>query len=291
MPSSRNPAPTQLLESSDHSGRSREHFRKTDESGPPTPAQSSLLDNNLIGHTVAGGKVISHGGASPPIPSPRKYYIQILNAELPTSFPRSSDVRPQLKPMTAIRNSAEVHLRRISQGVPRDPQRVLTAAFTTIDYLDCIKNLARWRIDPQAYINGLDQVGSRLSVLASDPLTPFLRQILDTLSPELGIYKRCLRALGEVCGIYGLLPASHFLPPGLTTVHKRPFASGSFADLWKARSMDNQVFAVKRIRIYEVDNLSDVNKVLQPCCLVPTRISHRKTVPRNTAKRLSSAGE
>jgi len=190
-----------------------------------------------------------------------KYYMQMLSAEHPTSFPRSSDVRPQLKSMAATSTSAAVYLRRISQGVPRDPQRVLTAAFTAIDYLDCIKNLPRWQIDPQAYINGLDQVGSRLSVVVSDPLTPLLRQILDILSPKLVIYKRCLRALRKACGIYGLLPASHILLPGLTTVHKRPFASGGFADVWRARSRDNQAFAVKHIRIYEVDNLEDVKKV------------------------------
>lgn len=193
--------------------------------------------------------------------------------------------------MAATRNSAADHLRRISRGVPRDPQRVLTAAFTATDYPDCIRNLAQLQIDPQAYINGLDQVGSRLSVLVSDPLTPLLHQILDTLSPELDIYKRCLRALRKACGIYGLLPASHFLPPGLTTVNKRPYASGGFADVWKARSRDNQAFAVKCLRIYEVDNLVEMNKVLRLCCQAPTRISHCKTAPRNTAKRLSFAEE
>jgi len=197
----------------------------------------------------------------------------------------------QTRTMTAPRNSAAVHLRRISEGVPRDPQQVLTAAFTAIDYLDCIKNLARWQIDPQAYINGLDQVGSRLSVLVSDPLTPLLHQILDTLSPELDIYKRCLRALRKTCGIYGLLPASHFLSPEFIVVNKRPFASGGFAEVWKVRSRDNQTFAVKRLKIHEVDSLADMNKVLRLCCSVPTRISYWKTTPRDTAKRLSSASE
>ena len=193
--------------------------------------------------------------------------------------------------MAAPRDSAVVHLRRISKGVPRDPQQVLTAAFTAIDYQDCINNLAQWHIDPQAYINGLDQVGSRLSMLVGDPLTPVLRQILDTLSPESDIYKRCLRALRKVCGIYGLLPTSHHMPSGLTTVNKRPFASGGFADVWKARSRDNRTFAVKCIRIYEVDNFGDVTKVLRFRYPALIRISHWKSFPRDTAKRWSSAGE
>ena len=192
-----------------------------------------------------------------------KYRIQMLSAEDSTSFQRPSNLYPQSRPMAAPRNSAVAHLRRISQGVPLDPQQVLTAAFTAIDYQDCIKNLPKWRIDPQAYIDGLDQVDSRLSVLVNHPLTPVLRQILDTLSSNSDIYKRCLRALRKACGIYGLLPVSHLLPPGLTTVSKRAFASGGFGDVWKARSRDNHLFAVKRIRIYEVDNLEDVTKVLR----------------------------
>lgn len=192
--------------------------------------------------------------------------------------------------MAATRDSAAAHLRRVSQGVPQDPQQVLTAAFTAIDYSDCIKNLPRWQVDPQAYINGLDQVGSHPSVLFSDRLTPLLYQILDTLSPELDIYRHCLRALVKVCGIYGLLPTSYIVPPGLTVVNKRPFASSIHAGVWKARNMDNCYFAVKHIYVYEVDDLMDLTGVLRICYSVPVRISHRRIVPRNTAGRLSSPG-
>jgi hypothetical protein len=68
--------------------------------------------------------------------------------------------------------SASAHLSRISKRTvsSQDARQVLTAAFTATDYLDCLKNLAGCRIDPQAYIDGLDQVGSRLSMLASSPL-------------------------------------------------------------------------------------------------------------------------
>ena len=43
-----------------------------------------------------------------------------------------------------------------SQGI----DQVLTALFGTEDYLDCIKNLRARNIDPVAYINSLDKVGS-----------------------------------------------------------------------------------------------------------------------------------
>ena len=87
------------------------------------------------------------------------------------------------------------------------------------------------------------------------------------------IRKRSLRALRKACGIYGILPVSHLVPPGLTTTGRRPFASGGFADVWKARNAGNQTFAVKRIRIYEVDNLEDMKKVLRICYSMPEKFS------------------
>ena len=70
-----------------------------------------------------------------------------------------------------MRDSASVHLRLIAQGEPLDdPQQVLIAAFTALDYPDCIGNLTRWQIDPQAYLDGLDQVVP-VCLLASSSLT------------------------------------------------------------------------------------------------------------------------
>ena len=43
-----------------------------------------------------------------------------------------------------------------SQGI----DQVLTVIFDAKDYLDCIKNLRERNIDPLAYINNLDKVGS-----------------------------------------------------------------------------------------------------------------------------------
>ena len=81
------------------------------------------------------------------------------------------------------------------------------------------------------------------------------------------------------------------MPPGLATTNKRPFAAGGFADVWKARSRDGQAFAVKNIRVYEVDNLENMKKVLQVCYSVSVSISHWNFVPRVTARRLLSASE
>ena len=59
------------------------------------------------------------------------------------------------------RRSASIPLSLISQNVvsPRDARRVLTDAFTADDYLECIADLTKLDVDPQAYIDGLDRVG------------------------------------------------------------------------------------------------------------------------------------
>ena len=171
------------------------------------------------------------------------------------------------------RRSASAHLSRISQrNVSRqDAQQVLTAAFTADDYPACIKDLNGRNIDPQAYIDGLDQVSSCPSMFTSSTLTGVPHQITDILPTGSEIYNRCLRALRKTCGIYGLLPSSHHMPQGLTLVtsgeFKRPFASGGFSDVWRARNENGQLFAIKHIRTYEVDNQEHMRKVLQVCHL------------------------
>lgn len=165
------------------------------------------------------------------------------------------------------RRSASEHLSRISKNKvpPQDAQGVLTAAFEVDDYVDCIRNLIRWEIDPQAYVNGLDQVCSRLSMHMGSMLMAVPHQIINVLSPGSGIYYRCLRVLRQTCGIYGILPTSYLMGQGPTLVTtgtmRRPFASGGFSDVWKARNDDGQIFAIKQLRTYESHGLQHVKKV------------------------------
>jgi len=193
------------------------------------------------------------------------------------------------------RRSASVNLSLISQKrvAPQDAQEVLTTAFSAHDYIDCIKNLTGWQIDPQAYVDGLDQVCSRLSMLV-DILTVVPHQMINTLEPGSEVYYRCLRALRKTCGIYGMLPASFRMPQGLILVTtgkmKRPFASGGFSDVWRARDDDGHIFAIKNLRTYETDDFTHVKKVPR-VCHTALSISHRSSIPRNTAKRSPSASE
>lgn len=161
---------------------------------------------------------------------------------------------------------APVHLSLIAKKEvpPQDAQRVLIAAFTAKDYLDSIKNLNGCNIDPQTYIDGLDQASSRLPILTRNTLTAVPSQIIDTLPQGSEIYHRALRALRKACGIYGILPSSHLISEGLTLITvgrmKRPFASGGFSDVWKARNNADHFFAIKQLRVYMVDDLARMKK-------------------------------
>lgn len=139
---------------------------------------------------------------------------------------------------------------------------MLTNAFTAKDYPECIKDLPGRRIDPQAYIDGLDQ-------------------IIDNLPAGSAIFYRAVRALRKVCGIYGLLPYSHIISRGLTLVNsgqaKRPFASGGFSDVWKAMN-SGRPYAIKQLRTYEVDNIEKVKKRYCKEVIICRRIRHENVL-------------
>ena len=181
----------------------------------------------------------------------------------------TSVVQPMrtMTPAKTPRKSALHPLFRISQNTvpPRDSEQVLTDAFKADDYFDCIENLPGWKIDPQGYIDGLDQVCAYLSGLTGCTLIAIPRKLIRTLEPGSEIYPRSLRALRRTCGIYALLPTSHLISERLSLVGarkmQRPFASGGNFDLWKARNDGGQIFAIKQLRTYEVDDLQHMKKV------------------------------
>ena len=174
-----------------------------------------------------------------------------------------------MAPAKTPRRSASTHLSLISHNTvsPRDAQQVLVAAFTADDYFECIEHLEGQGIHPQAYIDGLDRVGPHLLPLKNSTLTLIPRQLIDIFEPGSEIFHRSLRALRKTCGIYGLLPTSHQVSEPLTLITprgiKRPFASGGSSDVWKARNDGGQIFTVKQLRTYEVDDLRHVKKVIR----------------------------
>jgi len=197
---------------------------------------------------------------------------------------------------TKTEESASVHLTRISKKEvsPQDARGVLMAAFTARDYIKCIDDLKSLQIDPQAYIDGLDQVWFRPPILVGTMLITVPHQVISELPPGSEMYYRSLRALRKTCGIYGILPASFCMPQELTLVTtgkmKRPFASGGFSDVWKARDKNGRIFAIKHLRTYETDDLTRMKKVLR-VCYSTSRYFSWSPLPRCTAKRSPSAGE
>jgi len=93
--------------------------------------------------------------------------------------------------------------------------------------------------------------------------TTIWRQIIDSIRADTDLQRRCIRALRKTCGLYGILPTSYVVPFTLTKPGNRPFASGGFADVWRLTDEEtqDQVFAVKSLRVYEVDPVEKINKV------------------------------
>jgi len=168
---------------------------------------------------------------------------------------------------------------------PQEITRTLTDALAAKDYFTCVKSLKNVDIDPQEYIDGLDQVRSRSVIsLAALRSWTLAYQAIDILSPESDIHERCVRELSTVCGIYGLLPESHKVNSILTT-SQHAVASGGYSDIWKAVNKTGEYFAVKVLRMYE-DSAAQVKKVgdLLGYLLIRGSLTGRNF--RNIARRL-----
>ena len=89
------------------------------------------------------------------------------------------------------------------------------------------------------------------------------RQIIDSLQGDPDLQKRCIRALRKTCGLYGILPTSHTIPFTLTKLGQRPFESKVSTDVWRFTDEKNQdqVFAVKSLRVCKADPIEWYNKV------------------------------
>ena len=68
----------------------------------------------------------------------------------------------EVQPVAAQAVSTSTSLMKVVEwdGMSQDINQVLATTFEAEDYLDCIKNLQTWNIDPQSYINNLDKVSS-----------------------------------------------------------------------------------------------------------------------------------
>ena len=210
-------------------------------------------------------------------PYPVMYHMVSFESHHIVSASSGTLPHRRIYPM-AQASPVHIYLDLISQNAvsSRDAPRILTAMFDAKGYDNYIENLDKLGIHPQAYIDGLDRVSScPLGVFSSATLTLVPQQILDTLNIQSQIYRRGLRALRKTCGIYGLLPSSYTVSGELTLVTtghmRRPFASGGYSDVWKAFDCEGHIFAIKQLRVYLVDDLKRVEKVITNCrhCFSP----------------------
>lgn len=88
-----------------------------------------------------------------------------------------------------------------------------------------------------------------------------LRQIVDRLSTDLDLRRRCIRALSGTCGLYGILPTSHVFAGKLSKPGQQPFASSITFDVWKLTDEKHRVFAVKSLRVCDGDLVEMVKEV------------------------------
>ena len=87
--------------------------------------------------------------------------------------------------------------------------------------------------------------------------------MIDSLTANSGLWRRCTQALRRTCGIHGILPASHEITFTLTEPRGEPFRSNHFSDLWKLANVDdlNRVFAVKSFHVLRLSSPEKMNKV------------------------------
>ncbi|KAF9646872.1 kinase-like protein [Thelephora ganbajun] len=161
--------------------------------------------------------------------------------------------------MTTDTISTSTSLEKVANwdGNSQDISQVLTVAFDARDHLYCIRNLRALGIDPLSYINNLDK-------------------IIEDLPTKSELRKRCIRALRKTCGLYGVLPTSYAVTCTLSKPGPLCFASGAFSDVWRLTDEDHcdRVFAVKSLRVYELDDTNEINKKYCKEVIVRKRAKH-----------------
>lgn len=104
----------------------------------------------------------------------------------------------------------------------------------------------------------------------------FISQALNQTGIGQSSGKSYLNYLQKLCGASGVLPASFMLTDGFDHIDQRPFASGGFADVYKATYKGQPVVA-KALKTAHVNDLENVHKVSLTFCFVVRSVhcSHR----------------
>lgn len=245
----------------------------------PEPRRSAFNHpQDMIGRTVklGGGQLMV-----PPINTPRDAMHTILGGEGQLLFNinnwelvlltgmvdceenqwRMALALPTCEPSTSAL------LRQIARwdgsSLP-EMNQMLNSTFKAQDYQDHIKDLRGQDIDPQLYINGLDQVDLCSAPVWEIWLIMIRRQIINILPLDTDIRKCSIRALKKTCMFYRLLPARYAVASRISQPgpDSQPSASGEFSDVWKLINECGRALAVKSLRPgHHAQSTEELNKV------------------------------
>jgi serine/threonine protein kinase len=101
---------------------------------------------------------------------------------------------------------------------------------------------------------------------------------LNTAQLTTDLYRQCLRALREICGLTGTLPSTYMLAEGLTKSDAVPAASGGFADVWRGIYCDTKV-GIKSLRVYRGDNQETLKQAFCREIVTWKRLVHENILP------------
>ena len=137
-----------------------------------------------------------------------------------------------------------------------DFQDQLFNAVCEKEYAECVLDLEG--DDPTWLVNFLDKVRLFLPHWLDTYNTA---QALNILQPSGVASRKCLDELRSICGNRGILPTSYTLPLHLLDIHRRPFASGDFGDVYQG-TFDGSRVCIKHLRVSAQDDPKRILKVL-----------------------------
>ena len=73
--------------------------------------------------------------------------------------------------------------------------------------------------------------------------------------------RRCFRGLVRVCGEYGLLPKSYFIPESkIEKLGEAPISVGGFSEVWPGAYEEEKTVAIKVMKYYTGEGIQTIKK-------------------------------
>lgn len=86
-------------------------------------------------------------------------------------------------------------------------------------------------------------------------------QVLPKLDHTSQPFRKCIQMLQKICGLRGTLPLSYKISVPPSFVSEQPVAFGGFCNAYKGKAGTGMDVCIKKIRIYDTDNISQLKQV------------------------------